>query len=532
MRRYWSHVVAGLLLVTVVVGSVAGVSAAGVGAARSGHLANPTLKTVLSSGSIAAGGSATDTATLTGNKKSGSPTGTVTFFVCGPTTSPTACGSPNISAGTVGLSAETKHRSTAGVTISPGTPGWYCFLDEYQGDAHYKPVSDDATASECLDVTGSTTGPTTPTLTSALSPSSIAPGSSATDFATVTGGAAHGAPTGTVTFSICGATASPTPCTSPNNGPFTVGLSQEPNTDSSTAALTVIPGTVGWYCFLDQYSGDTNYTSVSDNDTATECLDVTSSTTGPITPTLTTVLSSSSIPFGATATDTATVTGTTAGGSPTGTLTFSVCGPTAQAMPCTSPNVGSATAELSSESNNRSVASGTLDPGTPGWYCFLDQYNGDAHYTSVSDNDTATECLDVTSSTTGPITPTLTTVLSSPSIPFGATATDTATVTGTTAGGSPTGTLTFSVCGPTAQAMPCTSPNVGPATAELSPESNNRAVASGTLDPGAPGWYCFLDQYNGDAHYTAVTDNNTASECLDVTGSSTAGARGATTLEG
>jgi len=32
--------------------------------------------------------------------------------------------------------------------------------------------------------------------------------------------------------------------------------------------------------------------------------------------------------------------------------------------------------------------------------------------------------------------------------------------------------------------------------------------------------------------YEFNADNDTASECLDVTGSSTAGARGATTLEG
>jgi hypothetical protein len=94
-------------------------------------------------------------------------------------------------------------------------------------------------------------------------------------------------------------------------------------------------------------------------------------------------------------------------------------------------------------------------------------------------------------------------------------------VTGNATAGSPTGTVTFAVCGPTALATPCTAPTIGPATAELSPESGDRSVASATLSPGAPGWYCFLDQYSGDGNYTTVSDNDTATECLEVTGSST-----------
>jgi hypothetical protein len=106
-------------------------------------------------------------------------------------------------------------------------------------------------------------------------------------------------------------------------------------------------------------------------------------------------------------------------------------------------------------------------------------------------------------------------------------------VTGNSTHGSPTGTLTFAACGPTASAAPCTSPNIGPQTAELSPESGNASYAQAVIGPGAPGWYCFLDVYNGDANYTSVSDNNTATECLDVTSSSAAAGTGrqpATTL--
>jgi hypothetical protein len=40
----------------------------------------------------------------------------------------------------------------------------------------------------------------------------------------------------------------------------------------------------------------------------------------------------------------------------------------------------------------------TLQVNGTGWFCFLDEYSGDANYQAVSDNDTATECVDVTSS--------------------------------------------------------------------------------------------------------------------------------------
>jgi hypothetical protein len=184
---------------------------------------------------------------------------------------------------------------------------------------------------------------------------------------------------------------------------------------------------------------------------------------------------------------------------------------------------------LSSGSKDASTASATLDPDTTGWYCFLDQYSGDGNYNAVSDNDTATECVDVTGSSSHPTTPTLKSVLSSSTVAFGSSAVDTATVTGSAADGSPTGALTFSACGPTTSATACTAPNVGPVSVEVSPESGDRAVAGVTIEPGAPGWYCFLDQYSGDGNYNAVSDNDTSTECLDVTGSSSSAPPGART---
>jgi hypothetical protein len=301
---------------------------------------------------------------------------------------------------------------------------------------------------------------------------------------------------------------------------------------SSTASVTIDPGAPGWYCFLDSYSGDGHYTSATDNSTSTECLDVTSTPPAKVTPGFASALDPPTVAYGSSAVDTATVTGTTADGAPTGSVTFSACGPTTTATVCTSPNLGPATVTLFPVTATSSTASVTIDPGGPGWYCFLDTYSGDGHYTSATDSSVSTECLDVTSTAPTPVTPGFSTALSPPTVAYGSSAVDIATVTGTTADGAPAGYVTFSACGPTATATACTSPTLGPVSVELSPVSATASTASVTIDPGSPGWYCFLDTYSGDSNYTSATDNSTSTECLDVTGTSATVRTRATTRRG
>jgi hypothetical protein len=253
-------------------------------------------------------------------------------------------------------------------------------------------------------------------------------------------------------------------------------------------------------------------------------------------PTIKSSLSSASITVGNTDVDTVVMTGKAAKGSPTGSVTFSVCGPTSVATPCTSGNAGSAVVGLTTESKHRSTASVTVNPSSTGWFCLRDQYSGDGHYKAVSDNDTATECFDVTSGGGGgqPYTPTIKSSLSSTTIPSNGSTIDTATVTGNSTAGSPTGSISFFLCGPTSVATPCTQPQVE-ATVGLTSESGNRAAASVTLQAnGSTGWFCFLDEYSGDSNYKPVNDNDTATECVDITssGSSTQSSAPATLSPG
>src|SRR5580658_3551913 len=122
MRRHVFHLITVPLLVALVVGATADVSAA-----KAKKAATPTIKSAVGSASVSVGSTVTDT----GKAKYGAPTGTVTINACGPTSSATPCTTPNMGSATVSLSPGTKNRATAIADITPTSAGWYCFLDDY-----------------------------------------------------------------------------------------------------------------------------------------------------------------------------------------------------------------------------------------------------------------------------------------------------------------------------------------------------------------------------------------------------------------
>lgn len=114
------------------------------------------LRTEVSSSPTEGGTSYTDTATVTGVVGPGSPKGTVSFYVCGPTSpSPQACtartGPGVVSSGSVSLAAVGGNASIISTATStsfhPTGHGWYCFAAVYSGapftgGAYYQPSSD------------------------------------------------------------------------------------------------------------------------------------------------------------------------------------------------------------------------------------------------------------------------------------------------------------------------------------------------------------------------------------------------------
>jgi hypothetical protein len=275
---------------------------------------------------------------------------------------------------------------------------WYA---TYSGDSSNNPV---ISACEPLSV-----NPVTPTLNTALSASTITVGGSASDSATLSG--ATTTASGTVKFFES------TTNTCPNSGATQVGngvtVSGNGLYPSSTSQTFNVAGTYHWYA---TYSGDSNNIGVT---SACEPLVV-----YPAAPTIATTLSASAITVGGSASDSATL---ATGFSPTGTIKFFFS--TTNTCPnISATQVGSAVT-VSGNGAYPSSPQTFLTAGTYFWYA---TYSGDANNAGVT---SACEPL-----TVGPVTPTLTTTLSTNVIIVGGSAVDSAT---RALGSNPTGTITF-----------------------------------------------------------------------------------------
>jgi hypothetical protein len=117
---------------------------------------------VSNAGPVLPGVAVHDTATVTGNKEI-TPTGNVTFFLCGPIAAPAVCNTGGSQVGSpVGLatvlpdppindaSAQSADVNTA---ASPLAPGRYCFRAEWPGDTNYTtPLKEFSGTTECFTV--------------------------------------------------------------------------------------------------------------------------------------------------------------------------------------------------------------------------------------------------------------------------------------------------------------------------------------------------------------------------------------------
>jgi hypothetical protein len=353
-------------------------------------------------------------------------------------------------------------------------------------------------ASTTIDVEAASSTTTTPG-----SPT-IVLGNSNTDSATVTG-SQDADPTGTVDFYECGPTASAQPCTSSSWTQFdTEPLSGTSNPGTATSA-PFTPTSTGEWCYAGVYSGDSNYAGSSDTSTD-ECFDVT-----PANSSTTSAPTSSSGSIGGPNSDVATITGSDNSVDPTGTVTFYTCGPTATPEPCTSGTQFD-TESLSGTSNPAIVTSATITPDASGYWCFASVYSGDSNYAGSSDTSTD-ECFDVSHATTS-----ITSDPTDATIDIGQADTDLATVTGTPSGGSPTGSVSFYECGPSAAPEPCTSQSneIGSGV-NLTPgdDGSSAFATSRSFTPTSTGYWCFASYYSGDSNYLASSDT-TVDECVDV----------------
>ena len=257
-----------------------------------------TTPSVGAGGSVTPGSPVTDTATVTGSSASNTPTGLVTFTLCGPIASPGLCttggtqvGDPVALAGTGAVATATS--AAVNTATAPLAPGRYCFRADWPGDSNYVGALTHAGTgdSECFIVAKiPTTTETSPSVTT-ISLAAINAGGTVTDTAVVTGTAAGGDPTGVVNFSIC----TPAQLTPPNTGVCSTGGSAVSPADvplvsdgvagtftssatSGGVGSSVITA-VGKYCFRGEYGGSTSYLGSSDS-RENECFTVTDSSSG------------------------------------------------------------------------------------------------------------------------------------------------------------------------------------------------------------------------------------------------------------
>jgi hypothetical protein len=170
-------------------------------------------------GSVSLGDSNTAAGTVVGNATSGTPTGTMSFYECGPTASAQACTSTANQVGSpVTLVPGTGNTATAtSVPFWPSSAGYWCLAEYYSGDSNY-PASSDTSTDGCFNVPSTAVQLTTVTLPDAQTGVPYSAQLDATDGTTpytwsatglpswlslnATTGLLSGTPTGTGVFSL------------------------------------------------------------------------------------------------------------------------------------------------------------------------------------------------------------------------------------------------------------------------------------------------------------------------------------------
>ena len=440
---------------------------------------------------IALGGSNTDSATVTGIGSTAAPTGTVTFFWCGPTA--TTCTSGGTQFDSEDLKNATVNGSAATISSSAFTPsaaGTYCFRAVYSGDSNY-PSSSDGSSGECFRVDA---------IDTTLSSSSISAGGTAHDSATLSGvtGTAGGHVTYTVyTDSTCTTAA-------------TTGAGND--IDAQPAQVTVTNGSVpnsadvtfnnaNTYYWQASYTGDTSNAAVKSPCTS-EQLNV-----GVNPTTTTTGLSATAITVGDTAHDTATVTGATNDAGDTVTYTvYSTSDCLTAATTGAQGQIDAQPASVQVQAGGAVPNSDTVTFQQPGTYYWQAHFEGDGN-NAGSFSACGSEIINVDA---------ISTLLSASSTAVGNSVNDSATLAGATANAD--GTVTYTVYSEST----CTTAATTGANGQIDAQPAPVTVSAGAVPDSASvtfndtGTYYWQASYDGGTN-DAATKSPCTSEQLAVT---------------
>ncbi len=410
------------------------------------------------SGTVHAGGTIGDTATLSGGVN---PTGTITFDLFGPNNA--TCTGTAIFTSTATVTGNGSYPSAMFTTVAAGTYRWTA---AYSGDTNNGAVTSGCNAAN-ENVVVTVAAPALATQASAP----VTVGGTISDTASLSGGTG---PTGTITFDVFG----PNNATCSGTAAFTSTVPVAGNGTYPSGPFTVTaPGT---YRFVATYSGDANNAAAG----PTSCSDPAESVVVSLANVTIVTHASSPVTVGGTVTDTATLAG---GVSPTGTITFDVFGP--NNATCT--GIPAFTSVQTVNGNGNYTSSAFTVPAV-GSYRFVATYSGDANNSPAG----PTSCSDANEVSSGtPATPALVTTVSG-AVAVGGAINDTATLSG---GFNPTGTITFDLFGP--NNATCTGTPAFTSTVTVNGTGN---YTSASFTTTAPGTYSFVASYSGDTNNVAV----------------------------
>ncbi|HET7029765.1 MAG TPA: hypothetical protein VFI34_04600 [Candidatus Limnocylindrales bacterium] len=336
----------------------------------------PTIATDSSKSTVHFGETVTDTATLSGND--GKASGTVTFFVCGPSASAPDCSTGGTKVGSaVGVTTSANGGTATSAAFTPTQAGFYCWRAEYAPDANSQYLAGTHTnqTTECFEVVKNA-----PAISTSAN-QTVSVGQAIADSASLTGATSDAG--GSITFKAYGP--GDTDCS--NAAAFTSSAFPV-NGNGSYGPASFTPATAGTYRWIASYTGDAKNASATGqcNDTGE------TDTVNKVSPQIATQ-ASASVVVGGKISDTATVSG---GSSPSGSVTFVLYAP--GDTTCQTPIFTSANRPLSSGAAT-SAEYTTTQAGTYRW---IATYNGDANNNSVSGacND-ANENVVVTKTTPG-----------------------------------------------------------------------------------------------------------------------------------
>jgi hypothetical protein len=288
------------------------------------------------------------------------------------------------------------------------------------------------------------------------------------DTATLSGAVS---PTGTITFNLYG------PSTTADCSGTPVDDEIVPvSNGSATTPNGFTPSQVGTYWWTASYSGDASNTGATSG-----CGQESITITPPLASPALTTSPDQGGPVGTGVTDTATLSG---GSSPTGSITFTLYGPSATAN-CSGTPVGSVTATVTGDGSYTSPA---VTPGQAGTYWWTAGYGGDSGNNKAVSGCGAEQVVIGNPALGAPgisTTP-------SPAGPVGTTVTDAAALSG---GSSPGGTIEFKAYGPSSSPV-CTGTPVDDETVAV---SNGSATTPNGFTPGQAGTYWWTASYSGDS---------------------------------